>query len=242
MTTSFGSAPTAPNRTPLYVGIAVALVVAAVAAYLLFFKEDEKPSRTVVAIDVTVQLEPDEVRELLERRVTEQFEEDGGEVAVFSFGADAKEAEQRLAFTDRASCEGPTCDAKWARQTEQLLDLASAPSDLKDEATGSGIVEGLCSLPLQPGDTVLLVSDLTQRTTAVDLVTEKVSVDDAEQRVDEAQEAGLGCDTLEGTNILVLGFGSDGRSGAESQGIEAFWKELAERNGVASIEFQRFGA
>ena len=236
----FADRAQARSRTPWIIG-AIVLLLGVAALLFLALKPDPEEHRTVIAIDATVQLTAEERTELLERRVDEHFTDAGEEVAVFSFGADGSEADQRLDFTDRSTCEGPACKVDWKTEADRITNIAGAVK--ADEATGSGILEGVCSLPLQPGDTLLLVSDLAQRTASIDLISSgKITSADVDDLVARARDAGLVCDNLDGVDVEVLGFGSDGRTGDESAAIEAFWVDLANEAGASSVSVERFGA
>jgi hypothetical protein len=228
------------RRRAVALGVSAAVVALAVIAAVLLLRRDDLEPRSLIAVDVTLTLGADDRKELLRDDVTASYAERGEPVAVYTFGGDGSEARQRLDFQTRSECEHRTCDLDWEAEAEQVLDIAAAAET--EEVSGSGVLEGLCSLPTQPGDTVYLASDLSQRTPSLDIVIDlKLSDDDTiQEALERARTAGLVCEELEGVHLVVVGFGSDGRTGTELDATERFWEELARDASVASIEIRRF--
>lgn len=235
-----GSAPAGRRRLAVLAAAAAALLVAGVAWHYIFGPGPTGPApRTVVAVDTTVKLDANDRAALLRRRVQHDYASSGRDVAVYAFGADAGEATEVLPFTHRAPCQGTGCSSLWQGDAEAIIRRAAAAAG--PEATGSGVLEATCSLPTRPGDTVLLVSDLTERTSSLDLAAAGFGPGQVDGAVDRARRAGLICPQLRGVHLVVLGFGSDGRSGATALAIEKFWRQVAHEARVASLDIQRFG-
>ena len=232
--------PSRRRRTLLVLGGVVAAALATAGLFVLTRGHQDPKPRTIVAVDATIRLDQSQRQALLERRVVDRFATRGEAVAIYRFGADGTEATERLAFVGRAPCEGPSCAGMWNADAQRVVKVAAAIDE--DEPTGSGIAEALCSLPAKPGDTVLLLSDLAQRTGNLDLTKPKLTPGQVEPALDRARAAGLVCKALRGVHLEVLGFGSDGRTGAEADALQTFWTDLAHEAGVASITVQRFGA